>query len=103
MRRRRLLLAGAAGSVLPFRFACTEPAGGRALQRHRRSHGARPRRAHPVGERLDQPVICTGSEEYSRFAKQTFEEECRTTDRLALKGAMPAEAALLRRTILPES
>ena len=39
-------------------------------------------------ERLDQPVIYLGPEDYAKFAKQTFEEERRTIDRLGLKGTM---------------
>jgi tripartite-type tricarboxylate transporter receptor subunit TctC len=39
-------------------------------------------------ERLDQPVIYMGPEEYTKFAKQTFEDERRTIDRLGLKGTM---------------
>jgi tripartite-type tricarboxylate transporter receptor subunit TctC len=39
-------------------------------------------------ERLDQPVIYMGPEEYTKFAKQTFEDERRTIDRLTLKGTM---------------
>jgi len=33
-------------------------------------------------------VIYMGPQEYTKFAKQTFEEERRTIDRLALKGTM---------------
>ncbi len=39
-------------------------------------------------ERLDQPVIYMNPEEYTKFAKQTFEDERRTIDRLGLKGTM---------------
>ncbi len=39
-------------------------------------------------ERLDQPVIYLGPEDYTKFAKQTFEDERRTIDRLGLKGTM---------------
>jgi tripartite-type tricarboxylate transporter receptor subunit TctC len=39
-------------------------------------------------ERLDQPVIYMGPDEYTQFASQTFEDERRTIDRLGLKGTM---------------
>jgi tripartite-type tricarboxylate transporter receptor subunit TctC len=39
-------------------------------------------------DRLDQSVIYLGPEDYAKFAKQTFEDERKTIDRLGLKGTM---------------
>jgi len=39
-------------------------------------------------ERFDQPVIYMGPEEYTKFARQTFEAEKATVDRLGLRGSM---------------
>ena len=39
-------------------------------------------------ERYDQPVIYMGPEEYTKFARQTFEAERATIDRLGLRGSM---------------
>jgi tripartite-type tricarboxylate transporter receptor subunit TctC len=39
-------------------------------------------------DRFDQPVIYMGPEEYTKFARQTFEAERVTIDRLGLKGSM---------------
>ena len=39
-------------------------------------------------ERYDQPVIYMGPEEYTKFARQTFEAEKATIDRLGLRGSM---------------
>jgi tripartite-type tricarboxylate transporter receptor subunit TctC len=39
-------------------------------------------------ERYDQPVIYMNAEEYTNFARQTFETEKGTIDRLGLKGSM---------------
>jgi tripartite-type tricarboxylate transporter receptor subunit TctC len=39
-------------------------------------------------DRLDQPVIYMNPDDYAKFAKQTFEDEKATIDRLGLKGTM---------------
>jgi tripartite-type tricarboxylate transporter receptor subunit TctC len=39
-------------------------------------------------ERYDQPVIYMGPEEYTKFARQTYEAEKATIDRLGLRGSM---------------
>jgi tripartite-type tricarboxylate transporter receptor subunit TctC len=39
-------------------------------------------------ERYDQPVIYMSPEEYTKFARQTFDAEKATIDRLGLKGSM---------------
>ena len=39
-------------------------------------------------ERYDQPVIYMSSEEYTKYARQTFEAEKATIDRLGLRGSM---------------
>ncbi|HVL56759.1 MAG TPA: tripartite tricarboxylate transporter substrate binding protein [Burkholderiaceae bacterium] len=39
-------------------------------------------------ERFDQPVIYMGPEEYARWAKETYEAEAKTIERLGLKGTM---------------
>ena len=39
-------------------------------------------------ERLDQPIVYMSSDEYTKFAKQTFEAERATIERLGLKGSM---------------
>jgi hypothetical protein len=39
-------------------------------------------------ERYDQPVVLMGPEEYTKFAKATFESERGTIERLGLKGSL---------------
>ena len=39
-------------------------------------------------DRLDQSVIYLGPEDYTKFAKQTYDDERKTIDRLGLKGTM---------------
>jgi len=39
-------------------------------------------------ERFDQPVIYMSPEEYTKFARHTFEAEKATVDRLGLRGSM---------------
>jgi len=39
-------------------------------------------------ERFDQPVIYMGPDEYTKFARQTYESERATVERLGLKGSM---------------
>jgi tripartite-type tricarboxylate transporter receptor subunit TctC len=39
-------------------------------------------------ERYDQPVIYMSPEQYTQFARQTYEAEKATIDRLGLKGSM---------------
>jgi tripartite-type tricarboxylate transporter receptor subunit TctC len=39
-------------------------------------------------ERYDQPVIYMSPEEYTKFARQTFEAEKATIDRLGLRGSL---------------
>ena len=46
-------------------------------------------------ERYDQPVIYMGPEEYTKFARQTFEAERATIDRLGLRGKHVTEASLV--------
>jgi tripartite-type tricarboxylate transporter receptor subunit TctC len=45
-------------------------------------------RVRELLERFDQPVIYMGPEEYSRWARQTYEAERGTIERLGLKGSM---------------
>ena len=39
-------------------------------------------------DRLDQPVVYMNSEDYAKFARQTYESEKATVERLGLKGTM---------------
>ena len=39
-------------------------------------------------DRLDQPIVYMSSDDYSKFARQTFEAEKTTIERLGLKGTM---------------